>query len=62
MVKTLEGQSFEFCFLDKFPGGDYFTIKNWRCFGMAQRRAEKPKKVKISPKQQELYNRLRSSK
>jgi hypothetical protein len=28
---------------------------------MAQRRSEKPKKVKISPKQQELYNRLRSS-
>ncbi len=25
---------------------------------MAQRRAEKPKKVKISPKQQELYRRL----
>ena len=25
---------------------------------MAQRRAEKPKKVKISSKQQELYSRL----
>ena len=25
---------------------------------MAQRRAEKPKKIKISPKQQELYRRL----
>jgi hypothetical protein len=25
---------------------------------MAQRRSEKPKKVKISPKQQELYKRL----
>lgn len=29
---------------------------------MAQRRAEKPKKIKISPKQQELYSRLKSSK
>ena len=29
---------------------------------MAQRRAEKPKKIKISPKQQEFYDRLRSSK
>ena len=29
---------------------------------MAQRRAEKPKKIKISPKQQELYGRLQSSK
>jgi len=28
---------------------------------MAQRRAEKPKKVKISAKQQELYKRLKSS-
>jgi hypothetical protein len=28
---------------------------------MAQRRAEKPKKIKISPKQQKVYNRLRSS-
>ena len=28
---------------------------------MAQRRAEKPKKVKISPKQQEFYERLESS-
>ena len=26
---------------------------------MAQRRAEKPKKMKISPKQKEFYNRLR---
>jgi hypothetical protein len=25
---------------------------------MAQRRAEKPKKIKISPKQQEFYSRL----
>jgi len=25
---------------------------------MAQRRVEKPKKVKISPKQEELYRRL----
>jgi hypothetical protein len=25
---------------------------------MAQRRSEKPKKVKISPKQQEFYNRI----
>ena len=25
---------------------------------MAQRRSEKPKKIKISPKQQELYKRL----
>jgi hypothetical protein len=25
---------------------------------MAQRRAEKPKRVKISPKQQEFYSRL----
>jgi hypothetical protein len=57
-----EARSFEFCCLDKLPEGDYFTIKNWRYSGMAQRRAEKPKKVKISPKQQELYNRLRSSK
>jgi hypothetical protein len=29
---------------------------------MAQRRAEKPKKVKISSKQQEFYDRLKSSK
>ena len=29
---------------------------------MAQRRVEKPKKVKISSKQQEFYDRLRSSK
>jgi len=29
---------------------------------MAQRRAEKPKKVKISSKQQEFYDRIRSSK
>jgi len=29
---------------------------------MAQRRAEKPKKVKISSKQQEFYDRLRASK
>jgi hypothetical protein len=29
---------------------------------MAQRRAEKPKNVKISPKQQEFYDRIRSSK
>jgi hypothetical protein len=28
---------------------------------MAQRRAEKPKKVKISPKQQAFYNRVKSS-
>ena len=28
---------------------------------MAQRRSEKPKKVKMSPKQQEFYNRLKSS-
>jgi hypothetical protein len=25
---------------------------------MAQRRAEKPKKIRISPKQQEFYSRL----
>jgi len=29
---------------------------------MAQRRAEKPRKIKISPKQQEFYSRLRSFK
>ena len=29
---------------------------------MAQKRAEKPKKMKISPKQQEFYRRLRLSK
>jgi hypothetical protein len=29
---------------------------------MAQRRAEKPRKIKISPKQQEFYGRLRSFK
>ncbi len=29
---------------------------------MAQRRAEKPKKIKVSPKQQEFYDRLKSSK
>ena len=29
---------------------------------MAQRRAEKPKKVKVSQKQQEFYSRLKSSK
>ncbi len=29
---------------------------------MAQRRAEKPKKVKVSQKQQEVYSRLKSSK
>jgi len=29
---------------------------------MAQRRTEKPKKIKISPKQQEFYGRLRLSK
>jgi hypothetical protein len=28
---------------------------------MAQRRVEKPKKVKISTKEQEFYNRLKSS-
>jgi hypothetical protein len=28
---------------------------------MAQRRAEKPKRVKISPKQQEFYSRLKLS-
>lgn len=29
---------------------------------MAQRRAEKPKKVKVSPKQEEFYRRLGISK
>jgi len=29
---------------------------------MAQRRAEKPKKKKISPKQQEFYSRVKSGK
>jgi hypothetical protein len=29
---------------------------------MAQRRSEKPKKVKISPKQEEFYNRIKSPK
>jgi len=29
---------------------------------MAQRRSEKPKKVKISPKQEEFYNRIKSFK
>jgi hypothetical protein len=29
---------------------------------MAQRRSEKPKKVKLSPKQEELYKRLGSLK
>jgi hypothetical protein len=28
---------------------------------MAQRRAEKPKKIRISPKQQEFYSRLKLS-
>jgi len=32
-----------------------------RCQTMAQRRAEKPKKVKLSSKQQEFYSRIGSS-
>jgi hypothetical protein len=57
-----EAWQFEFCCLDKLRGDDYFFVKKRRYLGMAQRRAEKPKKIKISPKQQEFYNRLRSSK
>ena len=57
-----EAYQFEFSCLDKLRGDDYFFIKKSEVFKMAQRRAEKPKKIKISPKQQEFYNRLRSSK
>jgi len=35
--------------------------KNRRYQAMAQRRAEKPKKVKLSSKQQEFYSRIGSS-
>jgi hypothetical protein len=31
-------------------------------YAIAQRRAEKPKNVKVSQKQQEVYRRLKSSK
>jgi len=57
-----EARLFQFSCLDKLPGGDYFNNKKLEVFKMAQRRAEKPKKIKISPKQQEFYNRLKSSK
>jgi hypothetical protein len=41
---------------------DYLRIKGkFEVMTMAQRRAEKPKKVKISPKQQEFYSRIGSS-
>jgi hypothetical protein len=36
-------------------------LRNLEVKKMAQRRAEKPKKVRISSKQQEFYDRLRSS-
>jgi len=41
---------------------DYLSDRIFRGKKMAERRAEKPKKVKLSPKQQEFYDRLRSSK
>jgi len=50
------------CLLDERVGRDYFWNKDFGGETMAQRRAEKPKKVKISPKQQEFYSRFKSSK
>ncbi len=41
---------------------DYLkNVSKRRCQTMAQRRAEKPKKVKLSSKQQEFYSRIGSS-
>jgi len=35
---------------------DYFTVGIMEVNTMVQRRVERPKKVKISPKQEELYH------
>jgi hypothetical protein len=48
-------------FLATFLAHDDLKGKKYGGKNMAQRRAEKPKKVKLSPKQQEFYDRLRSS-
>jgi len=37
-----------------------FKVRNWEVMEMAQRRSEKPKKLKLSPKQEEFYRRIRS--
>jgi len=37
-----------------------FKVRNWEVMEMAQRRSEKPKKVKLSPKQEEFYRRIGS--
>jgi hypothetical protein len=47
----------QFNFLDPMEGCDYLCNKR-RAKPMAQRRSEKPRKVKISPKQQEFYARI----
>jgi hypothetical protein len=37
-----------------------FKLKNWEVMEMAQRRSEKPRKLKLSPKQEEFYRRIGS--
>ena len=37
-----------------------FKVKSWEVMEMAQRRSEKPKKLKLSPKQEEFYRRIGS--
>jgi len=56
-------KSFHPSTIDKFTLHDYVRLevtKEGKI--MAQRRAEKPKKIMISPKQQEFYSKLRSFK
>ena len=35
-------------------------LRNWEVIKMAQRRSEKPRKMKLSPKQEEFYRRIGS--
>lgn len=37
-----------------------FKVRNWEVMEMAQRRSEKPRKFKLSPKQEEFYRRIGS--
>ncbi len=39
----------------------FYPMNEREVLPMAQRRAEKPKKMKISPKQQEFYKRFKSN-
>ena len=37
-----------------------FKQRDWEVMEMAQRRSEKPRKMKLSPKQEEFYRRIGS--